>query len=241
MHSFLGSRLLCGAQESRVGSGRQELIPRPHASYQSQIFPSSAPVDSKGNEWVGNFPNEQNGHLQYNSITGETARTMGPSAISSSEQVQDNPMTALQQAQALIAASDSEVPTRPPKSWGTGKSTDHGHTDRQKGLPSSIREDQPVVHPLPPSLRRSYGSREEPSPTERHPHPAHPGDERIQPLKMQEQSPRTDSKDRPLTVRDMEHFTKAIQDTIQQMGSEFIEALAEMHRSEDFLEDYEDE
>ena len=39
----------------------------------------------------------------------------------------------------------------------------------------------------------------------------------------------------------MEHFTKAIQDTIRNMGSEFIEALVEMRRSEDFTEDYEDE
>ena len=39
----------------------------------------------------------------------------------------------------------------------------------------------------------------------------------------------------------MEHFTKAIQDAIREMGSEFIEALGEMRRSEDIFEDYEDD
>ena len=39
-------------------------------------------------------------------------------------------------------------------------------------------------------------------------------------------------------MRDMEHFTKAIQDTIRKMGSEFIEALGEMRRSEDIFEDF---
>ena len=39
----------------------------------------------------------------------------------------------------------------------------------------------------------------------------------------------------------MEYFTKAIQNTIREMGSEFIEALGEMRRSEDIFEDYEDE
>ena len=32
----------------------------------------------------------------------------------------------------------------------------------------------------------------------------------------------------------MEHFTKAIQDTIRTMGAEFVEALAEIRRSDNF-------
>ena len=39
----------------------------------------------------------------------------------------------------------------------------------------------------------------------------------------------------------MEHFTKAIQDTIREMSSGFIQALAEMGRLEDTFEDDEDE
>lgn len=39
----------------------------------------------------------------------------------------------------------------------------------------------------------------------------------------------------------MEYFTKAIQGTIREMGSEFIEALAEMRRSEDTFDDDEDD
>lgn len=39
----------------------------------------------------------------------------------------------------------------------------------------------------------------------------------------------------------MEHFTKAIQDTMREMSSEFIGALAEMCQSDDLFEDCEDE
>jgi hypothetical protein len=39
----------------------------------------------------------------------------------------------------------------------------------------------------------------------------------------------------------MEFFTKAIQGTIREMSSEFIEALAEMRQSEDIYDDDEAE
>ncbi|KAF9642819.1 hypothetical protein BDM02DRAFT_3192624 [Thelephora ganbajun] len=150
-------------------------------------------------------------------------------------------MTVLQRAWAVIAASDFEVPTRPSKSWGTDKSTSDRCVDQQKRLPSSIHKGKPVAHPLPSSLRRRHDSRKEPSPLERRFHPAYPSDEGAQPSKMQDQSSHTDDKDRLLTVRDMEHFTKAIQDTIREMGLEFVEALAEMRRSEDYLDNCEDQ
>ena len=49
--------------------------------------------------------NEQNREPRYSSNTGETIQVMEPSAMNSSEQVQDDPMTALQRARELVAAS----------------------------------------------------------------------------------------------------------------------------------------
>ncbi|KAF9643983.1 hypothetical protein BDM02DRAFT_3132050 [Thelephora ganbajun] len=134
----------------------------------------------------------------------------------------------------------SFIPLIPSKLWGTDKSTGDRCVDQQK-QPPPIHKDKPVAHPLPLLLCRRYNSREESPPLERRLHPAYPSDEGAQLFKIQDKSSHTDNKDRLLTVWDMEHFTKAIQDTIREMGSEFVEALAEMHRPEDYLDDYEDE
>lgn len=52
--------------------------------------------------------------------------------------------------------------------------------------------------------------------------------------------PSTDSQnlqDRPVTVRDMERFTNAIQDTIREIGRQFIMVLSEARRDESEAED----
>ena len=141
------------------------------------------------------------------------------------------------------------------------KPASNDRVKQQEWLPPPIQNNQPSAPFLPSSLRRHYDPGEGDPPLELHPSSVNPGDEEVHPVhpfKMQEQSSHVDNKvsetsssstvrplisaqDRPLTVRDMEHFTKAIQATIREMGSEFIEALAEMRQSEDIFDDYEDE
>ncbi|KAF9787390.1 hypothetical protein BJ322DRAFT_1107455 [Thelephora terrestris] len=150
----------------------------------------------------------------------------------------DDPIAALEQARALIAASDPEVPTTLLKSWKTDNSI--GADDRvghRKPVPPSVHQDQPEAPLLPPSLYGRYDSHEESLPLEHHTTTANSSGEGIQPFKTQGQSHRIDNK----AMRDMEYFTNAIQSTIREMSSEFIEALAEMRRSEDMFEDDEDQ
>ena len=123
--------------------------------------------------------------------------------------------------------------------------------------PPSIREDRLLSTSLPSSLGRRSGTEGDP-PLEHHSRLPNPGEEAPQPFKTQRQFSHIDNKvheayssgtihdsppfkDRPLTVRDMEHFTRAIQNTIREMSSEFIEALTDMGRSEEISEVWEDE
>ncbi|KAF9783283.1 hypothetical protein BJ322DRAFT_1110166 [Thelephora terrestris] len=235
------SRQFRGPQELRVGSSKQEPA-LPQSPHRSRTLHSSVSAEDKGDQRVKFFPNERSRNSQREFLVGESIRATEPSRTNSSEPEQEDPVTALERARALVAAStqDPEVPTRPFKPWKPDNPTSDDPVNRQKRVPPSIRQDQPIVPLLPSSLHGRYGSRGEPPPIEHRTQAANPRDEGMKLPKTQERS-RVDDKDRPLTVRDMEFFTKAIQGTIREMSSEFIEALAEMRQSEDIYDDDEAE
>jgi len=231
-----GSRLFRGAQEVQAGSSR-----RPHVSYLSRIFPSSAPAKNKGDQRIESSLNQQSRNFQHDFIAGEPVQATEPSATNPSEPGQSDSIAALESARALIAASGPEVPISPLKQWKANNSTSGDRANNQEQVPPFIHQGQPVAPSLPSLLRGRYGPHQGALPLEHPTHTADSSSEGAQPFNAQEQSSHMDNMDRPITLRDLAYFIKAIQDTIREMSSDFIEGLAEMNRSKDNFEESERE
>jgi len=158
------------------------------------------------------YSDEQLGELKYNPITRVTARVTEPKATNSAEQAQDDPMIALRQARALIAASvckrffpsDGQMTTQTqdPVDWemssksrGADGPTSGNCLDQREQLPPSIHrhKGRSVVLDLP-SLLRGRNDSCGGSPHLDHPHTAHPSGGGVQWSTIQEKSSLIDDK-----------------------------------------------
>ncbi|KAF9642259.1 hypothetical protein BDM02DRAFT_3264526 [Thelephora ganbajun] len=179
------------------------------------LLSTEAHPKPKSEQWIEYFA--EHGHMmKYNPVTGETRGVAESSRTHPKIPLERMFTSNFERAGELVEKSAVNIPRTSVENEGSGKPSPGDDRAVHDKLPGSYRSPNTAAPLIPSSLSASHTS----------------GNIGVQSESIPNPVGSVDEKDRPVTVRDMERFTVAIQGTIREMGAQFIKAIADLHQQE---------